>query len=142
MCLVIHAWVWLRARYRRLSDTIYNKRRNCPVYLRRIELNPDFPRMSAAPCQESEYPYRDGTAVVFRVAGKFGLTLGLMHSHVDMSDKAINTRLIRALQSADGTRQYWDTPERRRVAEEHAGSGEYAWRDRVETLTEDTLEGQ
>lgn len=90
----------------RLRNKLRNLRRDFPVYARRIKLNPGFGRYDSAPAQESEYPYREGTAFVFRVVGGFGLTIGIMNNHTDMSDRAINQRLLRAIKGTDGGEGY------------------------------------
>jgi hypothetical protein len=118
MYYVMYAWVWLKTRYLRTRGKLYTWHRDFPVYLRTIRLNPAFPRMDTAPCQETEYPYRDGTTLMLRLAGSFGVTVAILNSHPDLTDKAINGRLIAALTSADGTAAYWDTPERRAEAVE------------------------
>lgn len=114
--LVAYIHVWAGIKVYRVRARVAEKRRDFPLYFRTIKLNPAFPRMDTAPCQETEYPYRDGTTLIFRVAGKFGLTVAILNSHPDLTDKAINSRLIDALTSADGTAAYWDTPERREAA--------------------------
>lgn len=90
----------------RMRDKLANWRRDFPLYLRRIRLNPEFGRYDSAPAQEVEHPYREGTAFVFRVAGSFGLTLGIMNNHADSTDREVNRRLMKALKGADGGKAY------------------------------------
>jgi hypothetical protein len=113
---IMYAWVWLCTKWRRLRGKVADRHRAFPMYLRKIRLNKDFPRLDSAPAYESEYPYREGTAVVVRVVGTRGLTLGIMNNHVPMDDKSINARLIAALRSADGTEAYYDQPDLRDAA--------------------------
>lgn len=83
-----------------------NWKRDFPLYFRTIRLNPEFGRVDSAPAWECEYPYREGTSMVFRVAGRFGITIGVMNNHTDMTDKAINRRLFRAVTGTDGGEDY------------------------------------
>lgn len=83
-----------------------NWKRDFPLYLRTIRLNPEFGRIDSAPAYESEYPYREGTALVFRVVGTLGFTVGVMNNHTDQSDKAVNQRLFRAITGTDGGEEY------------------------------------
>lgn len=140
---VMFLWVWLRTRFFRTVWAVQTAKRDFPLYIRTIRLNPDFPRIDSAPCYESEYPYRQGTAMLFRVVGTRGLTVGVMDNHSDSSHRAVNSRLIKALKSADGTRQYWDTPERRQAAEAASErSGDNSWLDSIGILsTGDDVEG-
>lgn len=83
-----------------------NWKRDFPLYVRTIRLNPEFGRVDSAPAWECEYPYREGTSMVFRVAGRFGLTIGVMNNHTDMDDKEINRRLFKAITGNDGGEEY------------------------------------
>lgn len=133
-------YVWARLRNR-----VETARRDFPVYVRRIRLNPDFGRIDSAPAIEIEHPYREGTACVIRVFGTFGVTIGVMNNHTDQSDKAINQRLLKALTGADGGRDYWDTPEADKAVSDQAEAVEEdpdkAWLKSIGILgLEDTVE--
>lgn len=92
---------FLRAKF-----AFINWKRDFPVYIRRIELNPAFGRLDSAPAQECEHPYREGTALVVRIVGKHGLTVGIMNNHTDPSERAINARLLKTIRGTDGGTAY------------------------------------
>jgi hypothetical protein len=86
---------------------------NPPVFLRHMNVRPEEGRFDTATTYEIEYPYRPGTSAVLRLFGGHALQLGILDSHPDLSDDAIDKRLLAAIKSADGGRSYWDTPEAR-----------------------------
>lgn len=114
------AWNYndIRSRYYQLRYL------NPPVYARSIRLNPRHARFDTGPAQETEYPYRRGTALVLRLLGPYGVTVGILDDHPDLSDDAVDNRLLVALQSADGPAEFrqaagdsWAAWARKAVAE-------------------------
>jgi hypothetical protein len=96
-----------RIRYDRLRDI------NPPVFLRHMYVRPEEGRFDTATTYEVEYPYRPGASAILRLFGGHAIQLGILDSHPDLDDAAIDRRLLSAIKSADGGRSYWDTPDAR-----------------------------
>jgi hypothetical protein len=91
-----------------------------PVFIRHLLVRKDQGRFDTATTYEVEYPYRPGTSAVLRLCGAHALQLGILDSHPDLDDDAIDKRLLAAIRSADGGHSYWDTPEARQYWAEQA----------------------
>lgn len=117
------AWNYndIRSRYYQLRYL------NPPVYARSIRLNPRHARFDTGPAQETEYPYRRGTALVLRLLGPYGVTVGILDDHPDLSDDAVDNRLLVALQSADGPAEFREQSFKN-WAKSYSSKG---WADRV-----------
>lgn len=104
--------------------SLRNRWQASPVFIRHLLVRKDQGRFDTATTYEVEYPYRLGVSAVLRLYGSHAVQAGILDSHPDLDDDAIDKRLLAAIRSADGGRSYWDTEEAREAARETLGARE------------------